>query len=76
VLDILLEFYCLLMIQEMQLPVHTPQRSGSIGGNLQLRGRFGRGGCSALQRQYAHDQLQVVNEPMLKFLRHCGVAFQ
>jgi hypothetical protein len=76
VLDILLELHFLLMIEEMQLPVHAPQRSDSIGRNLQLRGRFGRGGRSALQGQQAHDQLQAVEEPMLEFLRHRGVALQ
>src|SRR6266852_8611951 len=65
-LDILLELHFLLMIEEMQLPVHASQRSDSIGRNLQLRGRFGRGGRSALQGQQAHDQLQAVEEPMLK----------
>src|SRR5271165_4605748 len=69
-LDILLELNSLLMIEEMQLPVHASQRSDSVGRNLQLRGRFGRGGRLALQRQQAHNQLQAVEESMLKFLRH------
>jgi hypothetical protein len=39
-------------------------------------GRFGPGSRLALQRQQAHNQLQAVEEPMLKFLRHHVVALQ
>ena len=42
VMDILLELHSLLMIEHMQLPLHTSQRSDSISRNTQLRGRFGR----------------------------------
>jgi hypothetical protein len=53
------------------------KQNDSIGRNIQLLGRFGRGGRSALQPQQAHDQLQAVSkESMLKFLRHHVWALQ